>query len=151
MFLLTAISGICPGIFWGSSGSHRAAPGPMCLPTMTQVGCEHTTQCFSLVHADMLCIAPQRWTMQEYKYVCGTYILNQLLTCWFFRVFNEANKMVFLKWSWMQMFTVLIWLEFCKVKVQKYMLFSVVHVLLRFSACSFVQVHMKANMNGMLV
>ena len=35
----------------------------MCLPTMTQVGCEHTTQYISLVHADALRIAPQRQTI----------------------------------------------------------------------------------------
>ena len=38
-FLFVAISGICLGIFKGSHGSHRAAPEPMCLPTMTQAGC----------------------------------------------------------------------------------------------------------------
>ena len=59
-FLFTTISGICLGIFEGSHGSHRAAPEPMCLPTMTQAGSEHATQCMSLVHADALRIAPQR-------------------------------------------------------------------------------------------
>ena len=34
----------------------------MCLPTMTQAGCEHTMQCVTLVHADTLRIAPQRQT-----------------------------------------------------------------------------------------
>ena len=29
----------------GSRGSHWAAPEPMCLPTMTQAGREHATQC----------------------------------------------------------------------------------------------------------
>ena len=32
----------------------------MCLLTMTQAGRERVTQCISLVHADVLCIAPQR-------------------------------------------------------------------------------------------
>ena len=59
-FLFIAISGICFGIFQGSRGSHRAAPGPMCLLTITQVGCEHVIECINLVHADALRIAPQR-------------------------------------------------------------------------------------------
>ena len=42
-FLCFAIFGICLGIFEGFHGSQRAAPGPMCLPTMTQAGREHTT------------------------------------------------------------------------------------------------------------
>ena len=33
----------------------------MCLPTI-QVGHEHETQCIRLVHADALCIVPQRHT-----------------------------------------------------------------------------------------
>ena len=61
------MSGICLGIFEGSPGSHRAAPEPMCLPTMTQVGHEHVVQCIRLVHADALRIAPQRQTL------CGTH------------------------------------------------------------------------------
>ena len=51
-FLFIAISGICLGIFKGSHGSHRAAPEPMCLPTMTQMGHEHSMQCIRLVHTD---------------------------------------------------------------------------------------------------
>ena len=53
-FLFIAISGICFGIFEGFHGSQRAAPEPMCLPTMTQAGREHTTQFISLVHANTL-------------------------------------------------------------------------------------------------
>ena len=59
-FLFIAISGIYLGIFEGSHGSYRAAPEHICLPTMTQAGCEHAMQCISLVHADAPCIAPQR-------------------------------------------------------------------------------------------
>ena len=36
---------------------------PMCLPTMTQAGCKHMTQCVGLVDADALRIAPQRQTL----------------------------------------------------------------------------------------
>ena len=36
----------------------QAAPESMCLPTVTQVELEHMTQCISLVHADVLRIAP---------------------------------------------------------------------------------------------
>ena len=46
----------------GSHGNHQAAPEPMCLPTLTQTGCEHTNQCISLVHANKLRIAPQTQT-----------------------------------------------------------------------------------------
>ena len=56
--LSIAISGICLGIFEGSHCSHRAAPEPMCLPTMTQEQHEHATQCIKLVHANELRIAP---------------------------------------------------------------------------------------------
>ena len=59
-FLFIAISGFFLGIFEGSHGSQRVAPEPMSLPTMTQAEREHTTQCIRLVHADALCIAPQR-------------------------------------------------------------------------------------------
>ena len=59
-FLFIAISGIFLGMFEGSYGSHRAAPEPICLSAMTQAGREHATQCIILVHADELCIAPQR-------------------------------------------------------------------------------------------
>ena len=52
--------------FKGSYGSHRAAPEPMCLPTMTQAGREHATQCTRLVHADALRIAPCRVTIKTY-------------------------------------------------------------------------------------
>ena len=62
-FLFIAISGISLGIFEGSHGSHRAQPEPMCLPTMTQAGREHMTQCIRLVHTNVLHIAPQRQTM----------------------------------------------------------------------------------------
>ena len=48
-----------------------SSPEPMCLPTMTQMGREHATQCVRLVHADDLRIAPmaqyvaQRARMQK--------------------------------------------------------------------------------------
>ena len=58
-FLFIAIAGVCLGIFKGSHGSHRAAPKPMCLPTMTQAGHEHAIQCIRLVYAEVLRIAPQ--------------------------------------------------------------------------------------------
>ena len=56
-FLFIAICGICLGIFEGS-------PEHMCLPIMTQAGCEHATQCISLVHADALRIALQTQTTE---------------------------------------------------------------------------------------
>ena len=62
MFLFITISGICIGTFEGSHDSHRAAPEPMCLPNMTQVGLEHAMQCLKLVHVDVFCIVPQRQT-----------------------------------------------------------------------------------------
>ena len=61
-FLFIAISVIFLGIFYGSRGSWRALPEPICLPTMTQAGREHVMQCIRLVQADALCIAPQRQT-----------------------------------------------------------------------------------------
>ena len=67
-FLVIAISGNCLGILEGSHGSHRATLEPMCLPTMTQAGREHATQCISLVHADMLCTVPQIFTLYD-KYI----------------------------------------------------------------------------------
>ena len=57
-----AIPGICLGIFQGSHGSHRATPEPLCLLTMTQAGCEHATQCISLVHTNTLHIVLERKT-----------------------------------------------------------------------------------------
>ena len=35
------------------------------LPTMTQVGCEHMTQCISFVHCNAVHIVPQRQTWSE--------------------------------------------------------------------------------------
>ena len=60
--LFIIIPGICLGIFKVSYGSHHTVPEPMCLPTMTQAGHEHVTQCNSLVHVDALRIAVQRQT-----------------------------------------------------------------------------------------
>ena len=59
--LFIAISAIFIGKFEGSHGSHRASHEPICLPTVTQAGHEHATQCIRLVHANALRIAPQRY------------------------------------------------------------------------------------------
>ena len=60
-FLFIATSGICLGIIEDSHGSHRAAPEPVCHPTMTQANTRPRAFLFfiRLVHANTLRIVPQ--------------------------------------------------------------------------------------------
>ena len=47
-FIFVAISGICLRIFAGSHSGQRAAPGLVCLPTVTPLRHEHATKCICL-------------------------------------------------------------------------------------------------------
>ena len=69
MLLFIAIS----GIFCGYSKAPVAADEQrlnlcMCLPTMTQMGCEHVTQCVRLVQANAFRITPQRLMLMSISY-----------------------------------------------------------------------------------